>query len=273
MVSCQSGSIIGSKGGTMNKAVIAAAALALSVAGGSAADAHFQVLLPSTDVVADPSGAALIVELAFTHPMERGPAMEMAMPARFGVLGPAGVEDLRDRLEPRPIDGKGAWWSAYRVNQPGNYVFFVEPQPYWEPAEGKMIIHYTKVVVDGFEWGDGWDASIGFPVEIRPLVRPYGLWTGNLFRGVVERNGEPVPFAEIEVEWMNDGSVEAPAAAFITQVIRADAHGVFAYALPRAGWWGFAALIEGDETLPNPDGEAAPVELGGLMWVRAVDMK
>ena len=76
---------------------------------------------------------------------------------------------------------------------------------------------------------------VGLPVEIEPLVRPTGLWTGNLFRGIVTKGGEPVPFAEIEVEYVNDGSIAAPNDAFVTQVIKADAGGVFAYAMPRAG--------------------------------------
>jgi cobalt/nickel transport protein len=82
-----------------------------------------------------------------------------------------------------------------------------------------------------------------------------------------------VPFAEIEVEWMNDGSVQPPADAFVTQVIRADAAGTFAYAMPRAGWWGFAALVDGDKPMRSPAGKDVPVELGGLMWVRATDMR
>jgi cobalt/nickel transport protein len=136
-----------------------------------------------------------------------------------------------------------------------------------------MIIHYAKVVVDAYGSGEGWDAMVGLPVEIRPLVRPYGVWTGNVFRGVVLRNGKPVPFAEIEVEWMNDGSITPPSDAFITQVIKADASGAFSYAMPRAGWWGFDALVEGDKKIKSPTGKDVPVELGALMWVRAVDMK
>ncbi len=237
------------------------------------ARAHFQVLLPSTDIVTDPSEAVLGIDLMFTHPMERGPAMEMAKPVRFDVVGPDGREDLLASLRPQPIDGKSAWQADYTVRKPGNYVFLVEPQPYWEPAEEKMIVHYTKVVVDAFGWGDGWDTPAGLPVEIRPLVRPYGLWTGNLFRGVVERNGKPVPFAEVEVEWLNDGTVTPPSDPFVTQVVRADAGGVFAYAMPRAGWWGFAALLEADAPMKSPDGKDVPVEQGALIWVRAVDMK
>jgi hypothetical protein len=75
------------------------------------------------------------------------------------------------------------------VAEPGDYVFFLEPTPYWEPAERKMIVHYTKVVVDVLGAEQGWDAMVGFPVEIEPLVRPFGLWTGNTFRGIVGRDG------------------------------------------------------------------------------------
>lgn len=42
--------------------------------------------------------------------------------------------------------------------------------------------------------------------------------------------------------------------------------------MPRAGWWGFAALLEGPEKLNNPAGEAVPVEQGALIWVFARDM-
>ena len=39
---------------------------------------------------------------------------------------------------------------------------------------------------------------------------------------------------DIEVEGVNDGSVKPSADAFTTQVIKADAAGVFAYAMPKA---------------------------------------
>ncbi len=159
------------------------------------------------------------------------------------------------------------------IKRPGDYVFFVEPAPYWEPAEGVMIVHYTKVFVDAYGAEEGWDTELGLPVEIVPLVRPYGLWTGNLFQGIVKRDGRPAPFAEVEVEWRNDGSVTAPADPYVTQVVKADATGVFSYAMPRAGWWGFAALLEGDKPMKNPDVKELPVEAGALIWVQTRDMK
>lgn len=235
---------------------------------------HFQVLIPSTDVVSAQQSRIVTLEIVFTHPMEQGPAMEMARPRQLGVLVGGKKHDLLKALKPRKVDGKTAFTCRARATVPGDYVFFIEPAPYWEPAERKMILHYTKVVVDVMGAEEGWDAMVGFPVEIEPLVRPFGLWTGNSFRGIVKRNGRPVPFAQIEVEYYNQGRrVKIPNDAFITQVIKADAAGVFSYTMPKAGWWGFAALVDGDQKMKAPDGKPADVELGGLIWVKTVDME
>lgn len=250
-------------------AAIAVSALLVCAA---PAGAHFLEMIPGTDILADQGDRMVRLELAFTHPMAGGPVMEMAAPLRFGVMADGKARDLKAALKSRKIGDRTAWEAATKVEAPGDYVFFVEPAPYWEPAEGKWIIHYTKVVVD-FGSGQGWDRMVGLPVEIEPLTRPYGLWTGNLFRGVVRKHGKPAPFATVEVEWRNDGSVKPPSDPFVTQVIKADASGQFAYAMPRAGWWGFAALIDGDKPMKSPDGKPAKVEQGGLIWVRAVDMK
>jgi cobalt/nickel transport protein len=236
--------------------------------------AHFQVLLPSTDIVTAEGSRTVEMELIFTHPMEQGPIMNMEMPSQFGVIAMGQKRDLRDTLELRTVEDQQTYRTSYAFKRPGDHIFYLEPAPYWEPAEEVMIIHYTKVVVNAMGAEEGWDTMVGFPVEIEPLVRPYGLWTGNLFRGIVKKHGEPVPFAEIEVEYYNEGrKVEIPADPFITQVIKADVNGVFSYVMPKAGWWAFAALIEGDETMPNPDGQEVGVELGALIWVKTVDMK
>lgn len=234
--------------------------------------AHFQTLIPTLPIVSQEGSRQIDLDLQFTHPMQRGPVMEMGQPQRFGVLGPDGNRNLLDTLTPYTVGKAQAFRSQYRFTRPGDHTFYLQPAPYWEPAEGVMIQHYTKVVVDAFAGEPGWDRLIGFPVEIEPLTRPYGLWRGNLFQGVVKRDGQPVPFAEVEVEWLNDGSVTPPADAYVTQVVRADANGTFSYALPRAGWWGFAALLEGPEPVPNPAGQPVPLEQGALIWVFARDM-
>ncbi len=236
--------------------------------------AHFQVLIPSTDIVTAEGKRTADFTIVFTHPMEGGPIMNMETPEQFGVMIMGQKKDLKGTLQVREMEGKHTYRDSYTFKQPGDHIFFLEPAPYWEPAEDVMIIHYTKVVVNAMGAQEGWDTLVGFPVEIEPLVRPYGIWTGNVFRGIVRKNGEPVPFARIEVEYYNkDHNVKIPGDPFITQVIKADANGVFSYAMPKSGWWGFAALIEGDETMKNPDGKAVSVELGALMWVKTVDMK
>ncbi|MBN1257101.1 MAG: DUF4198 domain-containing protein [Planctomycetes bacterium] len=242
--------------------------------GSTMAVAHFQVLIPTTDIVETPAEKNLALEILFTHPMENGPVMEMGSPRQFAVLVNGEKIDLLKSLVAKQVDGKAAYSAQYEINEPADYVFYLEPAPYWEPAEQKMIIHYTKVVVDAFGAEEGWDAMVGMPVEIEPLVRPYGLWTGNQFRGIVKRSGKPVPFAEIEVEYYNiDNEVTPPADAFITQVIKADASGTFSYVMPKSGWWCFAALLDGDTQMENPEGKLVDVELGGLLWVKCVDME
>lgn len=245
----------------------------LAIISASVAHAHFQVLVPNTDL-ADSDRREIALEIIFTHPMAGGPAMQMGVPARFGVMREGKETDLKDSLKELKVDGQRAYGCRYRFDRPGDHVFFIEPAPYWEPAEEKMIIHYTKVVVNAFGEEKGWDRLVGFPVEIRPLVRPYGLWTGNVFRGVVLKNGKPVPFAEIEVEyWNREGAVKPPADAFITQVIKASADGTFTYAMPRAGWWAFAALIDGEDSMKSPSGKDVGTELGALMWVHCRDIE
>ncbi|MGS4944104.1 DUF4198 domain-containing protein [Meridianimarinicoccus sp. RP-17] len=247
-------------------------ALAILVAcTGAAAPAmaHFQQIIPGADVL--PDGGAVTLDLVFTHPVEMGPVMDMARPAALGVMTGGATTDLSEMLVDAARDGAQAWQVTHELDEPDAAVFFVTPQPYWEPAEGKFIVHHAKVIVDSFASGEGWDAMAGLPVEIAPLTRPTGLWAGNAFRGVVMQDGAPVPFAEIEVEFVNDGSVTPPNDAFITQVIKADATGAFSYTMPFAGWWGFAALLEGAETLTAPDGTEAPVEEGALIWVHATD--
>ncbi len=251
-------------------AMLASLVLSGLTLGAAPASAHFLEIIPSKDVL--PEGGTVRLDLLFSHPFEGGPVMEIARPERLGVLTGGEIVDLLPAILENPVEGGAGWTVSHDLDEPGASVFFIDPAPYWEPAEGKFIKHFAKVVVDNYASGEGWDAMVGLPVEIRPLTRPTGLWTGNLFSGVVMSKGAPVPFAEIEVEFINDGSVAAPNDAFITQVITADANGTFSYAMPHAGWWGFAALVTGETSMLAPDGHAAPVEEGGLIWVRTRDM-
>lgn len=233
-----------------------------------AAHAHFGMVIPSDNMVLQGEPRKIKVEFAFAHPFERQ-GMVLERPIRAGVLGPTGETDLLPSLQPIKFMGQPAFHVNYEIGKPGTYVFFMEPQPYWEPAEDSFIKHYTKTYVTAFENDEGWDAELGLATEITPLSKPFGLYAGNVFQGIVKVGGKPVPYAEVEVEFYNESRrpLTAPTPYMITQTIKADGNGVFTYAAPAAGWWGFAALSKADYQLEH-EGEKKDVEIGAVIWVR-----
>jgi cobalt/nickel transport protein len=235
-------------------------------------NAHFQGLIPSDDMVTKSDGKTISVDILFFHPFE-GHYMNMDRPATFGVMVRGRKTDLLGTLKEKKIDVFSAWEAKYRVRTPGDHILYVEPKPYWEPTEDCFIVHYTKVVVNSLGVEEGWDEEVGLKTEIVPLTRPYGLWTGNVFQGIVKVNGEPAPGTRVEVEYYNEGGrMKAPADPMITQVIKADPNGVFTYAMPKAGWWAFAALNTDERKMKYEDQEKS-VEIGAVLWVRVHDMK
>jgi cobalt/nickel transport protein len=243
---------------------------------GSYASAHFAMIIPSDDVVGANDAKKISISVQFTHPFEGGPLMQMDKPKKFGVVVDGKVTDLLGTLKEEKVGGKSVWKTSYTIKRPADYAFFVLPQPYWEPAEDKFIVHATKVIVDGLGAEEGWDTPIakaaGLPCEIIPLTRPYSLYAGNSFTGQVFMGGKPVPNAEVEVEWWGKGKTKAPTETHVTQVVKANAQGVFSFAMPKAGWWGFAALMEGPEKIKF-EGKDKNVEVGAVIWVHAYPMQ
>jgi len=247
----------------------------------SPALAHFGTIVPSDDIITQDDDKTLNLQVKFIHPMELH-YMEMVKPKQFGVVHNGKKTDLLGTLQATkgksPDQDKNFtfWTTDFKIRRPGDYTFFVEPAPYWEPAEDCFIVHYTKVCVNALGLEEGWDEPVGLETEIVPLTRPYGLWTGNLFTGQVLLKGKPVPFAEVEIEYLNESAVGnmviAPSDPYVTQVVKADSNGVFSYAMPKAGWWGFAALSEADWKLKQ-DGKEKGVEIGAVYWVHTLDMK
>jgi cobalt/nickel transport protein len=244
--------------------------------------AHFGALIPADDIIGQEDGKNLELAVKFIHPLELH-YMEMARPVQFGVLQNGRKTDLLATLgeskgkAPEQDRDFTTWRTTYQVKRPGDYTFYLEPAPYWEPAEDLFIVHYTKVCVNALGLEEGWDQPVGFETEIIPLTRPYGLWTNNLFTGRVLIKGKPAAGAEVEVEYLNESPgnpslVKAPSDPYVTQVVKTDANGVFSYAMPRAGWWGFAALSEADWKL-RKDGLEKGVEIGAVYWVHTTDMK
>ncbi|MDR9501298.1 MAG: DUF4198 domain-containing protein [Desulfurivibrionaceae bacterium] len=241
--------------------------LAVLLVGAAApALAHFGMVIPSENIVTQ-ARKSVELTLSFSHPFaEIG--MDLVKPARFFAMKDGRRTDLGQGLQKTAVMGRQAWHTSYPVSRPGVYHFVMEPVPYWEAAEGLSIIHYTKTIIAAYGADTGWDEPLGLPTEIVPLTRPFANYSGNSFSGQVLLGGEPVPYAEVEVEFYNEaGRLQAASDYHITQVVKADGAGVFTFTCPRAGWWGFAALNKADYTLPDPEGQAKPVELGAVLWI------
>jgi cobalt/nickel transport protein len=238
----------------------------------SNAMAHFGMLIPSDTMVMQTDDRTVKLTLSFSHPMERV-GMDMEKPKTFAVMANGKEQDLLGRLKPATVMDHKAWTADYPIKRPGVYIFHMEPTPYWEPAEDCYIVHITKTVVTAFGDDEGWDRELGLKTEIVPLAKPYGLYAGNVFQGIVKLNGKPVPYAAVEVEFYNrDKKAHAPTDYMVTQTIKADGNGVFTYATPASGWWGFAALNPADYTIKH-DGVDKEVELGAVIWVYFHDWK
>ncbi len=226
------------------------------------ASAHFGMVIPSDPMVLQGEGRKVAVDLLFWHPFA-GEGMDLDKPVRFGVVENGRDHDLLSFLKEKKRDDRRTWRAEYTIKRPGLYTFYMEPKPYFEPAEDLYIVHYTKTVVAAFGEEEGWEEPVGLPAEIVPLTRPFGLYAGNVFQGRILYKGRPVPHAVVEVELFNGGRYTPPNDYFVTQVVRADANGVFTYVAPAAGWWGFAALLPGEEEIRGKE-----VEIGAVIWVK-----
>lgn len=245
------------------KVLITALSLGLT---GSAAMAHYGMVIPSDSMLSQEDGRSIDLALSFSHPFERL-GMVLEAPEAFTVTHAGETVSLLEKLEPSEIMGQQGFKLNYAIERPGTHVFALTPKPYWEPEEDAFITHFTKTYVSAFGDDDGWDAELGLKTEIVPLSKPFALWEGNVFQGIVKLDGQPVPYAEVEVEFFNeDGKATVPSDLMITQTVKADAAGVFTYAPPSSGWWGFAALNTADEPLLFEGAEKAH-ELGAVIWV------
>lgn len=250
------------------KTLLLSLMLCLGLLAAPPAQAHFGMIIPQNNVVSASDPQQVGLQFRFWHPMENQ-GLELARPQAAGYVLDGRQVDLLPSLQPLKIQGATTWTARLEVKKPGDYLVYMVPQPYFEPAEDKFIIHYSKTVVSALNRQEGWDQPLGLPMEIIPLTRPYGLWAGNNFRGQVLKKGQPLAHATVEVEFFNqEGQVKPPAEAYVTQVVKTDGQGYFSWNLPWPGWWGFAALGEAEQKMKK-DGQDKKVEIGGILWVYA----
>ncbi len=228
--------------------------------------AHFGMVIPSSNHVTQ-DNKNLEFQLSFSHPFENV-GMDLEKPKGFSIFYNGQQTELLSLLEPTTIMDHKGWKLSHTPKRPGVYQYLMEPTPYWEPGEDIFIIHYTKTIVGAYGGDVGWDEPTGAPVEIIPLTRPFGNYSGNSFTGQVLANGKALANSDVEIEFYNkEQAISSPSDYHITQVVKTDQNGVFTFTCPVAGWWGFSALTSADYTKKTATGEEKEVELGGVLWI------
>lgn len=257
----------------------------------SSAFAHFQmVYTPNTALE---KGETIQLRHIFTHPFADEHTMDMGKQhdskelkgvEEFYVINKEEKTDLKSTL--KSIDFKGnankgkAYASEYKARKMGDHLFVLTPAPYYEANDDAYIQQITKMVVNVSGIPTNWDDELGLKAEIVPLTKPYSIWEGGSFTGIVKSNGKIVPYAEIEVEYLNrdvdiknnqmgKSKVEAPQDSFVTMSIKANKDGEFTFALPKAGFWGFAALGVGSDK----EYKGKELSQDAVIWVEAKPMK
>ena len=234
------------------KALILASCCLLSFS----VNAHFQMLY-TPNLLHEKSGPISLI-MPFTHPASSGHVMTVAKPEAFYLVKKGKKTDLINTVSDIQWTSAINSGHAYQANTTlrglGDYVFVMQPAPYFEAEEDIYIQQITKTIVNVGNLPTDWFHDLGLTAEIVPLIKPYAIYEGGIFSGVVRSQGQPVPFATIEVEFLNylpnmqqkqfapTATIPAPAENFVSQTITADANGTFHYSLLKAGQWGFAAL-------------------------------
>lgn len=272
----------------MKKTILSTVAAAILATG---AFAHFQmVYTPNTALE---KGKTIEFRHVFTHPFADEHTMDMgkqhdskefAPVEEFYVINKGKKKDLKSSLKDITFTGNHnaghAYASQYKARRMGDHVLVMKPAPYFEANEDIYIQQITKTVINVAGTPTDWDSELGLKTEIVPLTKPYSIWEHGSFTGIVKSNGKPVPYAEIEVEYINrdvdlknnkmgPSKIEAPQDSFVTMGIKANKDGEFTFSIPKAGFWGFCALGSG----PDKEYKGKELSQDAVIWVEAKPIK
>ena len=238
------------------------------------AHAHFQ-LAYTPDVNVTKAGDQP-VKLIFWHPFENGHVMDMEKPLEFYAVNRGEKLDLKSTLSPITFTGIGnsaaAFDATLTLRRSGDYVMVVVPAPYFEESEDIFIQQITKSYVNRNEIPTDWMEPQGLKTEILPLNRPTNIIAGSTF------TGQPVAGVEVEIEYMAaepdmaSNTPKGPTASPMpggAVVAISDQNGYFTFGVPKAGFWGFAALGSG----PDKEFQGKELSQDAVLWVRAYDVK
>jgi len=256
--------------------------LSISCALSFSAHAHFQMLY--TPHLLHAKGGEISFKMPFTHPAASGHVMGVDKPQAFYMVKKGKKTNLIDSISniewSSSLDTGKAYQADVKLRGLGDYLFVIEPSPYFEAEENIYIQQITKTIVNVGNLPTDWNHDLGLTAEIVPLTKPYAIYEGGVFSAVVKSKGKAVPFAAVEVEFINyvpdmDNNhfaktpvMTPPSEIFVTQTIYADANGTFHFSLLKAGQWGFAALGVGEQK--TYQGKALSQD--AVIWVQATPL-
>jgi len=122
--------------------------------------------------------------------------------------------------------------------KPGDYIIVVTHKAHWKKHEGIYRQKVAKICLNYWEVISDWPNRVlkNMP-EIIPLVQPYSVYAGSLFRAeVVNDEGMRIPHAQIHIEYLNytlgDTELDTTTARFIKEdiadtIIFTDSNGSF----------------------------------------------
>ncbi len=245
------------------------------------ARAHFLIVIPEEGNGYALRGRELDLMVTYGHPFE-GILYDLKNPSGFLILpdGKKAPLPFSRTLVKDHASGKKRF--AYRIRflptQRGDHLFCVEAKPYLNEEEGEVWKDYMKTLIH-VQVEKGWDNSCGFPLELVPLNRPYGMMKGSVFVGRLLFNGKPLGGVTLEVEKFNGFYVPEeglPKDAFgrineplMTYTVMTNDDGYFVVTLPEPGWWAINASVKSGNT--SYAGKSFPLVVRSGVWVYVFD--
>lgn len=249
--------------------------------------AHFQMLY--TPNTALDKGQTIQLRHVFTHPFEDKYTLDMGKQhdtkeflevEEFYAINKKKKTDLKTTLKAIQFNGnvnKGhAYTSKYKARKMGDHIIVLKPAPFYEENQDLYIQQTVKTIVNVAGAPTNWSDDLNLDVEIVPLTKPYAIWEGSNFTGIVKAKGKAVPYAKVDITYLNrdidiktntmgKNKIIAPHNSFITLSMKTNKNGEFNFTIPKAGFWGFAAqdLIK-DKKFKNKK-----LKKDALIWVEA----
>jgi cobalt/nickel transport protein len=240
---------------------------ALVVACLGTAFAHYPMLI--TERATIQLGESVSMKVTNGHPYVDD-RYDAPKPLKVGFYKPGSsrFRSLIAAVTSKTDGGRTTWHLEHRPRKAGDFIYSWHCGVTFEkPA--RNVDDYAKLVVhvsNGQGVQVGWDRTIGDPMEIVPLTRPYSIPVGTAFRGKVLLADRP--FNEGNVEAETYASKDPPKEPYLPNFrlnVKTDDQGIFVVTLPRAGWWLIACATDGG---PGEQGGQKGIAQRATLWVK-----